>query len=106
MQLLGTQFLFLQLNLLASLGIAQLQVFLLLVVRLLLAIVGEDLLLLPLEFLSGLQLSAHELLLLECQLGQCFLHVTFFGEVLSLYFSFALLYFEELGVFGLGLQAD
>lgn len=87
-------------------GIAQLKVLLLLIVGLLLAIVGKDLFFLSLKFLSGLQLPAHELLLLECQFGQCFLHVAFFGEVLGLYFAFALLYFEELGVFGLGLQAD
>ena len=97
-QFLRSQFLLLQLDLLAPLGIAQFQIFALLVIGLLLAIVGEDLLLLPLKLFSGLQLATHELLLLEGQLCQGLLHVALLGKVLRLYLPLLLLDLQQLGI--------
>lgn len=65
MQLFLAQFLFLLPDILSSLTISQLKLFLLLIIRLLLAVISKDLLLLLLELFSGLQLSIHELLLFE-----------------------------------------
>jgi len=98
MQFLGTQFLLLQLDLLAALGIAQLQIFALLVIGLLLAIVGKNLLLLSLKLFSSLQLATHELLLLEGQLCQSFLHIALLGKILRLNLPLLLLDLQQLGV--------
>lgn len=97
-QFLRPQFLLLHLDLLAALGVAQLQIFALLVIGLLLAIVGEDLLLLPLKLFSGLQLATHELLLLQRQLCQRLLHVALLGKVLRLYLPLLLLDLQQLGI--------
>ena len=106
MQLFVPQFLFFLLYLLPSLRVPQLKLLLLLIVGLLLAVVGEDLLLLLLELFSRLQLPIHELLLLQGQLRQRLLHVLLLGEILRLYFSLLLLDLEQLGVLGLSLKPD
>lgn len=86
--------------------VPQFKFLLLLIVGLLLAVIGEDLLLLLLKLFGSLQLSIHKLLLLQGQLSQCFLHVLLLGEILRLDFSLLLLDLEQLGVFGLGLKPD